>query len=342
MRNIVTFSAFLVLLLHFTVSKAQDDVYDAPATRPEKTKTVKYKDRYKEQYNNPSSTGTTQPYSEGNSSTTRLNGSNNVQNNNYYSDNYDSYADDWNYGYTDRIRRFHNPSFQFNYGWNNWNNNYYSPWSTYNNSWNNWDNYAFTPSWTYGYSNFCNPFYGNYYNMMPGFGIGYSPNIYSPFNNWGYYNNWYGFSPYSAGTIYNYGYNNYGGYYDYNKKNVVYAPRTGGYTNTTNAGKNYYNNNYPSGNNTNNTNGYNKNNNSTPQQQVAPKTNKWENRINNNNYSNPNPENTYRYNNQQPSYNNNNSNFNNGGGGWNNSQRTEPNINSGNGNSGIRIGTRAK
>ncbi len=337
MRNIILYTLFLLGIFYLNLAVAQDDVYDAPVQKPMKVKS------YKQQHNIASderlgNSEQTQSYSEGDNPNTRMN----VTNNNYYNNssygNDGYYSEDWNYGYTDRIRRFHNPSIQFSYGWNNWNNNFYSPWNSFN-SWNSWDNYAFTPSWMYSYNNFYNPFWSG---MYPSYGSWFNIGMYNPFSNWGFNNGWYGFSPYCYNTIYNYGYNNYyGGYYDYNKRNVVYTPRIGGYSNSTNAGISGYNSGN-SGTNTNNTGGFTKGNTNQPQQQVAP-TSKWNNRTINNNYSNPNPENVYRYNNSSPSYNNNSyNNRNNGGGGWDNSFKSEPNINIGTGGGGVKIGSRPK
>jgi hypothetical protein len=51
----------------------------------------------------------------------------------------------------------------------------------------------------------------------------------------------------------------------------------------------------------------------------------------------------YKYNNSAPSYNNNSyNNRNNGGGGWDNSFKSEPNINIGTGGGGVKIGSRPK
>lgn len=341
MRNIVVFSALLVSMLQISLVNAQDDVYDAP-----KPKQVKVKPSYtspSEQQEKIIPVEKTQPYYEEGYTGSRMqsssNGNNYIRNSDDYSNDYSS---DFGYGYTDRIRRFHNNSFQFNYGWNNWNNNYYDPWNSFNNTygWNNWNSYAFTPSWTFGYNNFYNPFCGNnqIIFVQPGFyNSWYNTGFCNPFSSWNNYG-LYGFSPYCSNTIYNYGYSNYEGYYDQHRKNVVYTPRTGGYNNTNNITKgnnSNYNYNYPS--NTNNTGGFTKGN--TNQQQVAPATpttKKWNNSTYNNSGNNSNNDNNdvYKYNNNRPANNN-----------WNNNSTPAPsnNNNSNNsGNSGIKIGTRPK
>lgn len=340
MKNIVIFSTLLFCLFQINGVMAQDDVYDAP-----KSKQVKVKPTYSapaEQTEKIIPVEKTQPYNEEGNTSSRMqspsNDNNYIRNNDDYSDDYSA---DWGYGYSDRIRRFHNPSFQFNYGWNNWNNNFYDPWNSFNNNygWNNWNSYAFTPSWTYGYNNFYNPFCNNtqFIIVQPGFNSWYNTGFNSPINNWNNvgWNSWnnFGFSPFCANTIYNNGFSNYEGFYDQQRKNVIYTPRTGGYNNTNNTTKSNntnYNYNYPS--NTNNG-GFTKG--TTNQQQVAP-SKKWNNNTTNKTNTNSTPENNdvYRYNNQ-PANNN-----------WNNSTAPSPsynnNNNSGNGNSGIKIGTRPK
>lgn len=342
MKKIIVLSVFLAGILQINFVKAVDDVYDAPAPKQVKVKKT---------YTAPAEqTEKTVPYSEEGNSGTRISSSsgNDIQEN-YQTDN--NYYNDENYsgssfGYTDRIRRFHNPSIQFNYGWNNWNNNFYDPWNSYNNNygWNNWNSYAFTPSWTYGYNNFYNPFSGptQIIIIQPGYSSWYNTGFCNPYNSWNGFGS-YGFSPYCSNAIYNYGYSNYSGYYDYNRKNVVYTPRTGSYGNTNNStgNSNYnYSKNYPSNTNsgswnatgTNNTNSSNNiNNNSTPV-----KTNKWSN----NNSTNPNSNsgswsNPYKNNNNNTTPSNNNSHNNNSG--WQNN-----NSNPDNNNSGIKIGSRPK
>lgn len=340
MKNIVIFSALLFCVFQINSVVAQDDVYDAP--RP---KQVKVKATYtapSEQEERIIPVEKTMPYEEGNSSSSRMqsntyNQNNYSQNDSYYNDN--DYASDFGYGYTDRIRRFHNPSFQFNYGWNNWNNNYYDPWNSYSNTygWNNWNSYSFTPSWTYGYNNFYNPFWSGSQIIIfqPGFGYSswYNTGFYNPYNSW---NNYYGFSPYCASTIYNYGYPNYEGYYDNHRKNVVYTPRTGGYNNTNHFSNG--SNNYNSNSNTNYS-GYSNGSNNT-QQVTTPK--KWNTNYNYNNSNSDNSNNVYKYNNNKPANNN-----------WNNNSSPEPSNNSGwgnnsnhnsgnNSNSGVKIGSRPK
>ena len=100
--------------------------------------------------------------------------------------NEDSFIDeDYNYNddetnYTERIRKFHNPNYQFiyswDYGWNypSWNSWHYPSWSIgYNNYWGhdwNWSYYSWSyPSWNY-YSwhypswNYYNWHYPNYFH----------------------------------------------------------------------------------------------------------------------------------------------------------------------------------
>ena len=344
MKNIVIFSVLLTSVFHFSMAKIQDDVYDAP-----KAKKAKVKQTYSapvEQTERIIPVEKTQPYIEDETTTSRMSSSDfNSANNSRYNDNdfQDNYSSDFGFGYTERIIRFHNPSIQFNYGWNNWNNNFYDPWNSFNNNfgWNNWNSYAFTPSWTFGYNNFYNPFCNNsqFIIVQPGFNSWYNTGFNSPFNSWNNFgwNSWnnFGFSPYCANTIFNNGFSNYEGFYDQQRKNVIYTPRTGGYNNTNNITKsnnNNYNYNYPS--NTNNG-GFTKGSTNTNQQQVTP-TKKWNNNTTNktspNSNSTPANNDVYRYNNK-PANNN-----------WNNSSSPAPsyNNNSGSGNSGIKIGTRPK
>lgn len=335
MKNIAIFIALLSGVLWNHTAAAQDDVYDAPISRPAKVN--KAKPVYTEQEEKLIFPEKTESYTEENSTISRIGSENNTyyNNNNYYN-NENYYSDDWNYGYTDRIRRFHNPSIQFSYGWNNWYNNYYTPLNYYN-SWNSWDNFSFTPSWLYSYNNFYNPFYGS--SMLfyqPGFSSWYNTGFYSPFSNWGFYDSWYGFSPYSYNLIYNYGYSNYEGYYDTQKKNVIYAPRTSGYSNSNYIRSGNTNTNNAPANS--NTNFNNSDNNQSLQKQTSPAI-KWNSRSSNTDY-NSKPDNTYRYQ-QQPTYNNRSSEDNY----RNNSAPAEPNFNintSPNNNSGIKIGTRPK
>ncbi len=348
MKNIFIFSVLLVSILQVNLANAQDDVYDAP--RP---KQVKVKQTYSapvEQTEKIIPVETTQSYDEDRNSNYRISSNNDKQpnysnnnNGNYYSDN--DYSSDFGYGYSDRIRRFHNSSIQFSYGFNSYN-NFYDPYNSYNNNWNTWDNYSFTPSWTYGYNNFYNPFCSNNQIIIiqPGFSSWYNTGFYNPysFNSWNNYS--YGFSPYCSNAIYNYGYSNYEGYYDNNRKNVVYTPRTGGYNNTNHITKgNVSNYNYNSPSNNNNGGGFTTGNNT--QQNVSSK--KWNN--GNSNNSNTENNNVYKYNNNNRptnTYNNQNiapNNQNtapaNNNNSWGNSNN---NNNSNSGNSGIKIGTKPK
>ena len=137
MKNITVFFVLIASLLCAHPLQAQDDVYDAPVQRQPKAKVSK--PVYSEPQERIVLPGRTQSYSESNDNSTARTINNNYYNNNNYSDdNYsdnDYYSNDfgYGYGYSDRIRRFHNPSMQFSYGWNNWNNNYYSSWNNYNN-----------------------------------------------------------------------------------------------------------------------------------------------------------------------------------------------------------------
>lgn len=341
-----------IFILPANISLAQDDVYDNP--RPKQSKAKKTYTEPTEQSEKKNTAEISQPYTESEQTTTRIADKNFIADN--YSDNYtdynDGYDSDWNYSYTDRIRRFHNPSFQFNYGWNNWNNNYYNPWNSYNNNfgWNNWDNYSFTPSWYHSYANFYNPFNSTQIIIIqPGFGYSswYNTGYNNPWNAWNNFgwnswnNNWYGFSPYCSNAIYNNSYYHHYGINEnyYNKRNVVNTPRTGGYNNTGNvqSGNGNYNqyNNNPS--NTNNgKGGFNDNSSNTNTQQVT-KTTKWNTKQSNPSTNTPN-ENVYKY--AQPNNHSNNS--------WNNTPSYNNNsyerekINTNDGNSGIKIGTRSK
>ena len=340
MKKIIVLSVLLVSILQINFVNADDDVYDAPKPKKVKSKQI---------YTSPTQqTEKTVPYSEEGSSVSRTSSSGNDMQNDYQIDN--NYVDEnysgSSFGYSDRIRRFHNPSIQFNYGWNNWNNNFYDPWNTYNNNfgWNNWNSYAFTPSWTYGYNNFYNPFCNNAQIIIiqPGFSSWYNNGFYNPWSSWNNYswNSWnnYGFSPYCSNAIYNYGYSNYSGYYDNNRKNVIYTPRTGTYgnSNTSNGNRNYNSTkNYPSNTNSGSWNATgngntNSSNNVTNGNSTPPKTNKWNNNNSNSNsgsWSNP-----YKNNNNTNTTPSNNSNNNN----WQNNNSNSDN------NSGIKIGSRPK
>lgn len=342
MKKIILFVGMFLISAGITYSVANDDVYDAP--QPKKV-------RIKQSYEAPKSTTTTPvysppeqqvvaPYTDEENSSSRISSANRQSTNNddrYSSQDY--YADNIGFGYSDRIVRFHNPSIRFNYNYSNMN-GYYDPWNS-NMYWNN--SYIFTPSWTYGYSNFYNPFWGNQIIIInqPWMSSWYSGGYYSPYNNWNSWNNigWNGFSPYCSNAIFNNGFNNYGGYYDYNKKNVVYTPRTGGYSNTNNyTGNNNYTKNYPTNTNTNsgwNVNG-NTNTNSDNSLQTTP--DKWSTKDKSNNsgkgWSNP-----YKNSNTTPSNNSNTttSPLNNG---WNNNSTSSPKP--GNGKGGVKIGSRPK
>lgn len=344
MKNIlyIAFLSFLTCSAGFVF--AQDDVYDAPRVKEVKTKKA-----------------TVQPpaenveksvpyYDEENANSRKSEPSikNEENSRRYHQD--DEYSNDFGggFGYSERIRRFHNPSIQFGFGWNNWYNNYYSPWESYYNNygWNNWNNFSFTPSWMYTYSDFYNPFWPNTQIIIiqqPWINSWYNTGFYNPWsswNNWSWngYNNWgwSGFSPWCSGVIYNNAFPNYGGYYDNNKKNVIYTPRTGGFYNNTNKATNGNYNNYNSPSNNNNAPGVIKNTPSSP-------VNKWsqpkQQPANPNStypdvykYNRTNPDNRgndYDRGNTQPPSNNN---------GWNKGNNNPNNDNSG----GIKIGTKPK
>jgi hypothetical protein len=351
MKKIIIISGMLIGFAQCNTLIAQDDVYDAP--KPKEVRIKQTNTQPAKQTEILRQPEQTVPYydEDNNSSRKQSNIQDNARNSQFEDDR--NYSDDnfvSGFGYTDRIRRFHNPSIQFNYGWNNWNNNFYDPWNSFNNNngWNNWSNYAFTPSWTFGYNNFYNPFCNNtqIIILQPGFNSWYNTGFCSPFNSWNNFgwNSWnnFGFSPYCANTIYNYGYPNYGGYYDSNRKNVVYAPRTYGYGNTNRNGTSNSNSNNTSGWNVNNNNNTNSINNNTNNNTQGSKTTKWSNSNNNNNsqqkpgsWSNPYKNNTTPVNTTTPSNNNN---------GWNNSNNnsntTTPRP--GDGSGGIKIGTKPK
>jgi hypothetical protein len=341
MKKLVIIAGILFGFSQQNLVKAVDDVYDAP-----QPKQVRVKQTYTEPSKQVQPIEQTAPYYDEDNSNSRVQ-SNNVNRSNNYDDRDDRmYSDDYSgssFGYSDRIRRFHNPSIQFSYGWNNWNNNFYDPW--YNNSWNNWNNFSFSPSWSYGYSNFYNPFYTNTQILIiqPGFNSWYNNGFYNPYysyygNSYGFNNfGWNGFSPYCSNVIYNNGYTNYNNYYDANRKTVVSAPRTSGYSNS-----NQYRNNTSTYNNSGNSNSNSNNgnwnvNNNTPSNTP---NKKWSNNNNNNpqpqnqgSWSNPYKSSTPTYNNNTPSNNS----------GWNNSNNSSsPAPSNGSGNGGVKIGTRPK
>ena len=145
----------------------------------------------------------------------------------------------------------------------------------------------------------------------------YNPGFYNPYSSWNYY------SPSCASIIYNNAYPYYNGYYDAGRKNVVYAPRTGGYNNSNHSG--YGNSNYNSTNPSNTTNTGVRNNTQYPSGR-QPNTN-----------TNSTPPNTYRYNKSAPASNPSNWNSHNGNG-----QNSTPSNNGNSNEGGIRIGTRHK
>jgi len=329
---------FFSLFISNTVI-ANDDVYDKPMQKKEKVKNT-----YRETTptnSAPAEVEKTVPYQEVETTNTNrtYNDNDDYSNSNeYYSNDYSS-----DFGYSNRIRRFHNPSIRFNYsyGWNN----YYDPYSSYNQlfGWNDWNSYVFTPSWMHNYSNFYNQFWSSatIIFIQPGFNSWYNSGYYSPWNSWNNWNYNYGFSPYCNNIIYNNYYNghpqqhHYGNYGDnnYSNKNIVNTPRTGTYSNTPSN-----NNNNNSTNSNNNNGGWNVNNNSNSNNTTTTKSNKWTDKKDtdtpknngNNGWSNP-------YKNNNTNSNNGNENYSkpsNNNGNWNN--------NNSNNNSGIKIGSRPK
>jgi hypothetical protein len=189
---------------------------------------------------------------------------------------------------------------------------FYDPYYAYNG----FGAYAFTPSWVYSYNDFYNPFWGGSQMCVINgpFSSCWNTGFYNPYS-WNYY------SPTCATIIYNNAYPYYSGYYDYNRRNVVYAPRTSGYGNSYRTG-------YNNTNNSNRGSGYQNNTNIQAPAKRYQNTNQNTPRQNNN---------VYRYN--QPANNN-----------GNNTQREAPvpnnnnigNQNNNSDNGGIRIGTRPK
>src|SRR5665647_2455081 len=112
-----------ILSLPFNLLIAGDDVYDAIKQREIKAKPSSY--------NAPTeSTEKSVPYSEeDNSNQNRP--STAYSNDGGYNQSDSYYADDWNYSYSDRIRRFHNPSIRYSVGWSSFNNYWNDPWSSY-------------------------------------------------------------------------------------------------------------------------------------------------------------------------------------------------------------------
>jgi hypothetical protein len=309
MKQFIALSALFLLLSHTNLIIADDDVYSPPKPREV---------RVKQTPQAPAETEKTVPYEEENSNTSSRQQPVYSDNDggNYQTDNYSD--DGWNSSYSDRIRRFHNPSIRYSVGWSlsnsYWNDPFYS-YNSFGNSWNSpYYSYGSNIYSPYGYNDFYYPYYGS--STVIVFNDPWS-NCYNP-----YYG--YGYSPTCASIIYNNAYPYYyGGGYESPRRNVVNTPRTGGYYNNTNNtnGRNY-NYNYPSNS------GYNRGN----TQQQTPKK-----------YSNPNSgtnsqsNDTYKY--HQPAYNNSgnthreNTPSNNGN--WGNS-----NDNSGRG--GVKIGSRPK
>jgi hypothetical protein len=331
MYKLVYSLIFSLLLFPALQSGAQDDVYDAP-----RIKEVKIKKQA------PVQEEKVVPYyeeDESSSNRSRSAFSNGNANDNRYSD---SYTDDnlSGFGYAERIRRFHNPSIRFSYSYGSMFNSWNDPW--YNSFDNGWYN-SFTPSWMSSYNNFYNPFWGGNQIIIinqPWISSWYNAGFYNPWNSWGStgwnsWNNWgwNSFSPWCSNVIYNNTFNNYGGYYDYNRKNVVYTRRrTGGFsTNTNTIIKTNPNFNPNNASNTNNPNIIN----NSPSSTGKSKWNKTPAQNNSNSaypdvYRPHNSNNTYdRSNTVPPTHNNNN--------GWNKNTPSSPD-NTG----GIRIGTKPK
>ena len=312
MKKIIALSAILLCISQFPL-QAGDDVYDAPA---EKKVRVKQERPAPEERTVPQER--TVPYEEENSPSRTQSPTYNNQNDNYnnsYDNNYSS--DDWNYSYSDRLRRFHNPSVRFSYGWSVCNNSFYDPWNAYG-----YQPSYITPSWAYTYNDFYNPFWSSSVVVYDPWG--YPSPYYSPYNSW--------YSPTCSAIIYGNGYNSYpyygnggyggyyGGGYEVSPRNTYNGPRTGGYSNTNSHPRGS---NYTGSSNTNNSGIQNNNPQSAPAK-------RWNNAGNNSNtykYSNPNinRESPAPQQRTEPSNN-----------GWNNNNSNN------NGSGGIRIGTRPK
>ena len=228
MKKIIVLPVLILCFSYINLLEAGDDVYDAPKQREVKVKQT---------YSDPKDQSVEQsiPYNEDENTNSRSQSPsyNNNQNDYQYDNNYS--GNEWNYSFSDRIRRFHNPSIRYSYGWSNCNNTWYDPW----NSYNSFGTYNFTPSWVYSYNDYFNPFCGGTQIIIindPWMNSWYNTGYYNPYNNW--------YSPSCASIIYNNGYPYNGGYYhDGGRKNVVNTPRTGGYNNNTNngtSGNNYF------------------------------------------------------------------------------------------------------
>ena len=146
MKKIILVGLLMFGFTHIHVLQAGDDVYDAPTPKKVKVQ-VQRQAPVQEQ---------SVPYYEDNNGRQQRNFSNQQQSNNYqnqdndyqgddyqYDNNY--IEDDWNYSYSDRLRRFHNPSLRFSYGWSSCNNSWNDP---FYNSFNNNCYNSFTPNWS--------------------------------------------------------------------------------------------------------------------------------------------------------------------------------------------------
>ncbi|MBN3035483.1 MAG: hypothetical protein JW861_07830 [Bacteroidales bacterium] len=136
--------------------------------------------------------------------------------NNYY---YDGYASDYyDYSYSARIRRFHDPYFGFGY---------YSPCYT-NAYWYNYDPWYWGSSIYFGYP-FWSPslYFGFSYNWgWGGFGMGWGwPNYYGGYYPWYGYSPWYGYGSYWHGYWDGYYASQYFNSWDYYSSYYYYGHR---------------------------------------------------------------------------------------------------------------------
>jgi len=108
MKKILSITAFLLAISSINNLIAQDDVYDAP-----KSKIVKIRKTYTEP-TQPSEQSV--PYYDEQDARVKSNIQNDGRQNNYDDRDQSYYSDDnssYGFGYSDRIRRFHNSSIQF-------------------------------------------------------------------------------------------------------------------------------------------------------------------------------------------------------------------------------------
>jgi hypothetical protein len=241
MKNLVVGSIVAGLLMAGTLVKAGDDVYDE--FTPKKVRVTQ------------SNTAPTTPSPVSTGSPSPSFGENR-SGDSYYQEDDNTFSA----SYSDRIRRFHNPSVGFSAGFGGYYggyNNFYDPFYSnnnwYNPGWNqsNW----FTPRPYWDYYNFWNPFSSTIIIINSPWQQNWGW-CNDPWSNFGWNNNWNSswnnpwYNPYNSWwtpSCHNIVNNNWGWDYGYGRKTPVYTPRINTHTNSpnfSNSQKNSGNSNY--------------------------------------------------------------------------------------------------